>query len=368
MGDVILVGDCTGHGVPGAVMTTIATGAFEIALAETPFSEPEVLLKRMNQRIKTILHQIDKVGESDDGIEAAICLFEPDSISMTYAGARFPLFIMREGEIEEIKGDKRGLGYRRTPMSQNFTSHEIDIEDAVCILASDGIFDQVGGEKHVGFGKFDNYCDHLLVVDKTKEEAGEEAVVGTYRLLRRSVARLHEGFYSADEFDLSRLENYPGEIVELGRSCVDPTYRGKAVMQLLWRGIAEYITQYKISLMFGCASFPGTDPQAMASALSYLHHHHGAPSEWAPKALKKRFVDLKILKKKQIDTRQALREMPPLIKGYLRVGGVIGKGGVIDHQFNTLDVCLLVETGNVTGRYQRHYLQDKDAVAHEASA
>ncbi len=218
------------------------------------------------------------------------------------------------------------------------------------------------------FDKFDDYCDHLLVIDKSKEEAGEEAVVGTYRLLRRSIARLHEGFYSADEFDLSRLDHYEGEIVELGRSCVDPSYRGKAVMQLLWRGIAEYITEYKISLMFGCASFPGTDPKAMASALSYLHHHHAAPKEWAPRALDNRFVDLKILKKKQIDNRQALREMPPLIKGYLRVGGVIGKGGVIDHQFNTLDVCLLVETGNVASRYQRHYLEDKAAVSNEASA
>lgn len=217
------------------------------------------------------------------------------------------------------------------------------------------------------FDRFDDYCDHLLVIDKEKEVAGQEAVVGTYRLLRRSIAQQHEGFYSADEFDLSRLKHYPGEIVELGRSCVDPSYRGKAVMQLLWRGIAEYITEHKISLMFGCASFPGTDPKAMASALSYLHHHHGAPKEWAPKALDNRFVDLKILKKKQIDTRQALREMPPLIKGYLRVGGVIGKGGVIDHQFNTLDVCLLVETGNVTGRYQRHYLQSSDTVPAEAT-
>ncbi len=217
------------------------------------------------------------------------------------------------------------------------------------------------------FDKFDDYCDHLLVIDCTKEEKGEDCVVGTYRLLRRTIARQHEGFYSADEFDLSQLENYPGEIVELGRSCVDPAYRGKAVMQLLWRGIADYITQYKISLMFGCASFPGTDTQAMASALSYLHHHHSAPQEWSPKALDSRYVDLKLLKKKQIDTRQALREMPPLIKGYLRVGGVIGNGGVIDHQFNTVDVCLLVETGNVTGRYQRHYLQDSADVSNQAN-
>lgn len=208
------------------------------------------------------------------------------------------------------------------------------------------------------FDRFDTYCDHLLVIDREKESLGEDYVVGTYRLLRRSVAHQHDGFYSASEFDLSRLDNYDGEIVELGRSCVDPAYRGKAVMQLLWRGIAQYVMTHNISLMFGCASFPGTDGESMGSALSYLYHHHSAPSDWSPTALPNRYAKLKYKKKSEIDTRQALREMPPLIKGYLRVGGVIGDGGVIDHQFNTFDVCLLVETVNVTGRYQRHYLQD----------
>jgi L-ornithine Nalpha-acyltransferase len=217
--------------------------------------------------------------------------------------------------------------------------------------------DPVVAATGIDFDRFDDYCDHLLVIDKKKQNEGHDYVVGTYRLLRRSVARLHDGFYSASEFDLSALQNYEGEIVELGRSCVDPDYRGKAVMQLLWRGIAEYVMEFKIGLMFGCASFPGTDTKAMASALSYLAHYNAAPSEWAPRALDERFEKMKLLKKKQLDTKQALREMPPLIKGYLRVGGVIGKGCVIDHQFNSIDVCMLVETGNVTGRYQRHYLE-----------
>jgi len=217
------------------------------------------------------------------------------------------------------------------------------------------------------FDRYDDYCDHLLVVDREKEARGEDFVVGTYRFLRQSIAKQHDGFYSASEFDLSPLDHYAGEIVELGRSCVDPAYRGKAVMQLLWRGIADYVTHNKISLMFGCASFPGTDPQSMAAALSYLHHNHAAPANWSPRALDSRFVDLNMLSPKRIDSRQALREMPPLIKGYLRVGGVIGQGGVIDSQFNTLDVCLLVETGNMTGRYHRHYLQDAATLSNQAN-
>jgi len=220
------------------------------------------------------------------------------------------------------------------------------------------------------FDRFDKYCDHLLVIDRSacasSPSGTSPSVVGTYRLLRRSVADMCGGFYSAGEFDLSALANYPGEIVELGRSCVDARYRGKAVMQRLWGGLAAYAKAYHIGLMFGCASFPGTDPAQMAAALSFLRYHHAAPKSWRPKALPGRHVEMKIMKKRHLDMRQALREMPPLIKGYLRVGGLVGEGAVIDHEFNTVDVCLLVETGNVTRRYRRHYLDGNAAAAPSA--
>ncbi|MCG8492928.1 MAG: GNAT family N-acetyltransferase [Sneathiellales bacterium] len=209
------------------------------------------------------------------------------------------------------------------------------------------------------YDAFDDYCDHLIVVDGTRSGPENPCVVGTYRLLRRSVAARHSGYYSADEFDLSRLAHYPGEHVELGRSCVDPEYRGKAIMQLLWRGIADYILQHDISLMFGCASFPGTDLGQMSSALSFLKHNNTAPSDWCPRAQGERYVEMGVLEDQQIDFRTAMREMPALIKGYLRVGGVIGDGAVIDYDFNTTDVCLLVETVNITGRYQKHFLETK---------
>ena len=209
------------------------------------------------------------------------------------------------------------------------------------------------------FDKFDAHCDHLLVIDRSLR-ASYPSVVGTYRLLRRSVADTRCGFYSAGEFDLSPLQNYPGEIVELGRSCVDARYRSKAIMQRLWSGLASYAQAHDITLMFGCASFPGVDPKQMATALSYLRHHHAAPKSWRPKALPGRYVEMEILKKHHVDERHALREMPPLIKGYLRVGGMVGEGAVIDRGFNTVDVCLLVEIGNVARRYRHHYLDYKD--------
>jgi putative hemolysin len=200
----------------------------------------------------------------------------------------------------------------------------------------------------------DDICDHLLVIDRARSN-GKPHIVGTYRLLRRSVAERHDGFYSASEFDLSALDQYPGEILELGRSCVAPDYRGRAVMQILWRGIADYVSQHGIGLMFGCASFPGTDPAMFAPALSLLHADCLAPEQWRPRALEDRYVAMDILNRKTLNERRTLASMPPLLKGYLRLGGVVGDGAVIDYQFGTTDVCLLVETEKVTEKYFRHY-------------
>lgn len=211
--------------------------------------------------------------------------------------------------------------------------------------------------------RFDAYCDHLLVIDHRRGEGGDR-VVGTYRLLRRSAAERGGGFYSATEFDVSPLIAYPGEILELGRSCVDPAYRNRPTMQLLWRGIATYMFQHDITLMFGCASLPGTDPQALAVPLSYLYHYHLAPPSLRARALPDRYVEMNLLPPgevdadaavAQIDARSAIAALPPLIKGYLRLGALVGEGAVIDREFNTTDVCIIVVTDRVTDKYFNHY-------------
>lgn len=204
------------------------------------------------------------------------------------------------------------------------------------------------------FDAFDPICDHLLIIDRTAGAAAPK-VVGTYRLLRASRAISSLGFYSDSEFDLSPLRTYPGEHLELGRSCVDPDYRSRFVLQLLWKGISDYLIANDITLMFGCASFPGTNLKDMAQALSFLAHHHLASDAWRPRARPDRHVKMNLLPPDHIDPRRALREIPPLIKGYLRIGGVVGDGAVIDPEFNTVDVCLLVESHLVPGRYVRHY-------------
>jgi len=147
----------------------------------------------------------------------------------------------------------------------------------------------------------------------------------------------------------------PGALMELGRSCVHADYRDRATMQLLWRGVAEYVNAHDIKLMFGCASLPGTDPDALAVQLSYLYHHHMAPEALRASALPERFTEMCRLPKDKIEPRRALASLPPLLKGYLRVGGFVGDGAVIDYQFNTTDVCIIVKTDLIAGRYTRHY-------------
>ena len=201
---------------------------------------------------------------------------------------------------------------------------------------------------------FDAICDHLMVLDHARG-TGADAVVGTYRLIRREAARRCGRFYSAAEYDITRLVTYPGPVLELGRSCVDPAYRARAVMPLLWSGIAAYVFHYDIALMFGCASLPGTDPNQLAVPLSYLYHRHLAPPELRTRALPERYVDMRRLDPDGIDPERALGTLPPLIKGYLRLGGFVGDGAVIDHQFNTTDVCVVVKTDLVAEKYSRHY-------------
>jgi putative hemolysin len=233
--------------------------------------------------------------------------------------------------------------------------------DAVQALRYRIFYETMGAQPLPGMARlrrdrdpFDEICDHLMVLDHARG-TGVDAVVGTYRLIRREAARRSGRFYSAAEYDITRLVTYPGPVLELGRSCVDPAYRARAVMPLLWSGIAAYVFHYNIALMFGCASLPGTDPDQLAVPLSYLYHHHLAPPELRTRALPELYVDMRRLDPGSIDPERTLSVLPPLIKGYLRLGGFVGDGAVIDHQFNTIDVCVVVKTDLVAEKYSRHY-------------
>jgi len=203
---------------------------------------------------------------------------------------------------------------------------------------------------------FDRICDHLLVVDNhAADELGAPRIAGTYRLTRRSALPPDLMFYSESEFDLRSIKSHPGEILELSRSCVHPEYRNRAVLDMLWRGLGAYVTTHQIEIMFGCASFPGTDPEAVAEALTYLHHHHLAPEGLRPVAHPGQYVDMRRRCKTAIDRRQALRQMPPLIRGYIGAGAMVGDGAVVDKSFNTVDVCVMVMPGELSACYAHRY-------------
>ncbi len=197
---------------------------------------------------------------------------------------------------------------------------------------------------------FDALCDHLVVVDQAS--AGVK-VVGCYRLLRRGMIPGNGKFYTEREFDISAIRRCAGEILEVGRSCVDSEYRNRAVMRLLWRAIGAYIASFDVRLLFGCASFPGVDSDAHAKSLSYLHHYCLAAPELRPIALAHRRVEMNRMSKEAIEAKTAFAKLPTLVKGYLRLNGQVGLGAVVDFASNTTDVCVVVDAGRVARKYTR---------------
>ena len=206
------------------------------------------------------------------------------------------------------------------------------------------------------FDQFDDVCYHLLVIDNTR--VGDARVVGTYRLLTRTNMQRLGSFYTETEYDISALRAQPGEIMELGRSCVEQQYRTRPVIQMLWQGIGAFIAAQNIKLMFGCASFHGVNAREHHHALSYLYHYHLAPAEIRPKALPAHYVNMNFMPKEEVVPRAALNALPPLIKGYLRLNGMVGDGAVLDYAYNTCDVSIVVQTDMLSQRYADRYISD----------
>jgi putative hemolysin len=208
---------------------------------------------------------------------------------------------------------------------------------------------------------YDVICDHLLVVDRAAAQSPWQSrkphVVGTYRLLRQEIAQRHFGFYTQGEYDIAPLlARHSGtRFLELGRSCVLKPYRNRRTVELLWHGLWTYVREQRLDVMIGCASFEGTDPQAHAMALSFLHHNARAPEPWRCAAHPHLHKSMDLLPEEAIDAKVALKALPPLIKGYLRLGAFVGDGAVIDHQFGTTDVLIILPVENIDPRYFDHF-------------
>jgi putative hemolysin len=210
------------------------------------------------------------------------------------------------------------------------------------------------------FDKFDDVCDHLLVVDREVHgEDGQPLVVATYRLTREKDAARAGGFYTASEYDIAPMLNglpLGTKFLELGRSCVLKSYRSRpGSMQLLWKGLMAYVARFDIDLMFGCASLPGTDIEALALPLSYLHHFHAMPENLRVTARPELFVEMNRMALDTTPQREGLRSLPPLLKGYVRAGCCIGNGAVIDHQFGTTDVFIYFPLSGIDARYKSRF-------------
>jgi putative hemolysin len=213
---------------------------------------------------------------------------------------------------------------------------------------------------------YDAICDHLLVIDTSLPEKGSSGwtrrkqprVIGTYRVLRQEVAQSTLGFYTQGEYDIAPLiaKRSPRyRFMELGRSCVLKPYRNKRTVELLWHGLWTYVREHKVDVMIGCASFEGTDPGEHKMALSFLHHFALAPPEWRVTAHPKMHARMDLLPKEMVEAKAALKAMPPLIKGYLRLGAMVGDGAVIDHQFGTTDVLIVLPVEKIDPRYFGHF-------------
>ncbi|MEN0088114.1 MAG: GNAT family N-acyltransferase [Pseudomonadota bacterium] len=215
--------------------------------------------------------------------------------------------------------------------------------------------------------RFDEICDHLIVIDRDAPNVCERGqIVATYRLLRQDVAEAHEGFYSATEFDIApMLAAHPDKkFLELGRSCVLAPYRNKRTMELLWQGTWAYILLHKMDVLFGCASLSGTDQKELQPQLSFLHNHALAEDVWAVEPLPELAAPFECLPAQAVNIRVAMRNLPPLIKGYLRLGATVSSGAVIDHQFGTTDVLIVMPVDQINPSYVNYY--GADASRHAA--
>ena len=202
---------------------------------------------------------------------------------------------------------------------------------------------------------FDPHFDHLLLIDRHGDPADLTDVVGVYRLLPPEGRAAMGRYYSEGEFDLAPLTGSGRTLLELGRSCVHPDHRGGAAMLLMWNALADYVLERGIEVMFGAASFHGTDAAALAEPLSHLYQHHLAPPPLRVFARAEHRQEMNLIAAP--DRRAALAATPPLIKAYLRLGGHVGDGAWVDAEFNTTDVCLVMDTAAMSARHRDFYIR-----------
>lgn len=194
--------------------------------------------------------------------------------------------------------------------------------------------------------RFDAHCEHLLLFDAL----GEGVLIGTTRLMTDDGARQAGGFATEDEFDIAPLRSDGRALLEVGRTCLLPGYRGGAAMHRLWQGLATVVEERGIGLLFGLVSFQGIDPKSVAQPLSCLFRDHLAAETLRPRSLRPLPVE-----QSGLDRRAAVLGMPALLKAYLRLGARVGDGACLDPDFGCIDVCMVLETAQLSARARAIY-------------
>lgn len=215
--------------------------------------------------------------------------------------------------------------------------------------------DMVDHDARLERDEFDPFFDHMMLLDEDREGGLDDKIIGVYRLLRDDQMPKVGKYYTENEYDLTVLKEGGRKLLELGRSCLHKDYRGGAAMYVLWNGLAEYVAKHGIDILFGTASFHGTDIDALSAPLSLLHHRHLAPEDLRVRARKEHFQNMNLHAEVDIDRRKAMLAVPALIKGYLRLGGYVGEGAYVDHAFNTTDVCLVMDTKRLNATQRSIY-------------
>ena len=204
--------------------------------------------------------------------------------------------------------------------------------------------------------KFDQYCDHLILIDKwSKNNNDGPPVVGTMRLMDSTVAEKALGFYSATEYHLDKLVAKHKNSLEIGRACVDKKYRASIAMHFLWLGLADFVINRNVTLMFGVASFNGHNVLQFGSALTLLKEKFSAPEALGFKARAVGYIDMNIIPLDLLDQKKAMAQMPSLLKAFLRMGARISDGASFDSQFNTIDVGVMMLTDLMNSKYKERY-------------
>lgn len=259
-----------------------------------------------------------------------------------------------------MKPDESSYSLRLASRAEDLISAQrLRYEVFVAELGGDGPL--VDHANRLERDRFDPFFDHLVLIDNRCDPAGLDHVVGAYRVMPFDQRAAAGQFYSEGEFDLTPLLASGRKLLELGRSCVHADHRGGAAMFLLWNGLADYVLERGIEVLFGAASFHGTDAAALAAPLSWLHHHHLAPPDMRASARPAQRQEMNLIPRDQLDRRQAMAATPALIKAYLRLGGFVSDGAWVDRAFNTTDVCLVMDTGQMSARHRDFYLRKSGA-------